>query len=422
MDRPDTRHFHQLYGEKKQRATYQKKDFADYTLMTLLSGAVVCLVYGATHPMSLAAIVLAAFMIAVFPLRHGFTLAMPVLFKRPQDVLYSLVYKIRNLKRPYFYALGVLVLENVVIRLTPGWPHQVELANTIALYLFYGHFFAITAYRTVVLIAHLRKREFVREVLMDSAWKSNLERQPNITLQILHAYVTGVLTHIVYLAPWYLVIKYLDFSLILLPVTCVLAVVIQQKWARIVNDWFYRDHWVGHNSELEFVYLHGTHHDAIPSALIGVAGNGHLEGFFRGVVGFPNAFYNPLMAALYYSIDIKIDIDSHQYIPGVFPILPREFYAVTQHSTHHFGRVEPYSFAIELDRPGVSDELRKRFKILPEELRHSIRLDEQLTGFKWDNALHRRLLELVDKYQGGIANAQPTAAEVTGVERQSDHA
>ena len=104
------------------------------------------------------------------------------------------------------------------------------------------------------------------------------------------------------------------------------------------------------------------------------------------MVGFPNAFYNPLMAALYYSIDIKIDIDSHQYIPGVFPILPREFYAVTQHSTHHFGRVEPYSFAIELDRPGVSDELRKRFKILPEELRHSIRLDEQLTGFKWDNA------------------------------------
>mgnify|MGYP003579195317 CR=1 FL=1 len=60
MDRPDTRHFHQLYGEKKQRATYQKKDFADYTLMTLLSGAVVCLVYGAAHPMSLAAIVAAA--------------------------------------------------------------------------------------------------------------------------------------------------------------------------------------------------------------------------------------------------------------------------------------------------------------------------------------------------------------------------
>ena len=109
----------------------------------------------------------------------------------------------------------------------------------------------------MVLIAHLRKREFVREVLMDSAWKSNLERQPNITLQILHAYVTGVLTHIVYLAPWYLVIKYLDFSLILLPVTCVLAVVIQQNWARIVNDWFYRDHWVGHNSELEFVYCTG---------------------------------------------------------------------------------------------------------------------------------------------------------------------
>lgn len=400
MDSIDTGHFHRLYGTKKPRATYQRKDFADYVLMTLITAAVAWLSYGPYQPMSLVALGLSVCMIAVFPLRHGLELSLPILLTRPQDVLYSILYKIQNLKPPYLFALGMLVIENVIIRLTPGLPHHPELIHRIALYVFYAHFLGITAYRTVVLIAHLRNKELVREILMDSAWKVNLERQPNITLQILHAYFTGVLTHIVYLAPWYLVIKYSDFSLVLLPITCVAAVFIQLKWTRAVNDWFYRDHWVGHNSQLEFVYLHGTHHDTIPSALIGVAGNGHLEGFLRGILGFPIAFYNPIMAAVYYSIDIKIDIDSHQYIPGIFPMQPKEFYLVTQHSTHHFGRVEPYSFAIDLDQPGVSDATRKRLAVLPQELRYSIRLDEKLTGFKWDNALHRRLLELVDKYQG----------------------
>ena len=41
-------------------------------------------------------------------------------------------------------------------------------------------------------------------------------------------------------------------------------------------------------SEVEFVYLHGTHHDAIPCALIGVGENGHLEGVFRQIIGFPS--------------------------------------------------------------------------------------------------------------------------------------
>jgi hypothetical protein len=419
MNSIDTGHFHKLYGVKKQRASYQPKDFADYALMTAITAALAWLSYGPYRPMSLVALALSAFMLAVFPLRHGCKLSVPVLVTRPQDVLYCLLYKIQNLKLPYLIALGILLLENLVIRLTPGLPHHTELLHRIALYVFYAHFLGITAYRTIVLIAHLRDRELVREVLMDSAWKVNLERQPNITLQIMHAYVTGVLTHIIYLAPWYLVIKYSEFSLVLLPITCAVAVLIHLRWAEVTNDWFYRDHWVGHNSELEFVYLHGTHHDTIPSALIGVAGNGHLEGFFRGTLGFPIAFYNPIMAAICYSIDIMIDIASHQYIPGIFPVQPRDFYLVTQHSTHHFGRVEPYSFAIDVDQPGVSDAMRKRLRILPQVTQHSIRLDEKLTGFKWDNAAHRRLLELVDKYQG--AKARKTNTDTTLETNTSAH-
>src|SRR5262249_28348925 len=136
-------------------------------------------------------------------------------------------------------------------------------------------------YRTVILIAHLAKRELVREVLMQTPWQRTIKAKTNMTLEILHAYGTGVLTHIVLLAPWYMVIKYSRFSVIFLPVVCLINVIVHLKWMQRYNGWFYRDHWLGHNSELEFVYLHGTHHDAIPSGLIAVSENGFLEGFLR---------------------------------------------------------------------------------------------------------------------------------------------
>ncbi len=393
--------FHKLHGVVRQRATYRARDFFDYTLMIGLTVLTACLAYGAAHPLAIATVLLGLAMVVAFPLRHGFEMAVPIILRRPQDVVYSLVHKIQNIRAPYLYALAALAAENLVIRLTPDLPHHVEFMHQAAQYLFYGHLALISSYRTVILAVHLHKRERVREILLQSSWKGNLQRQPSIVLQIVHGYFTGLLTHIVYLVPWYLVITYSSFSLVLLPLTVIAALLIQRPWTKVINEWFYRDHWVGHNSEFEFVYMHGPHHDALPSGLIGVAGNGYLEGFFRGAAAFPIAFYNPLMAAAFYTIDIKIDIDSHQYIPGIFPILPREFYQVTQHSLHHFGRVAPYSFAIKLDQPGISAEMQKRFRILPDELRNSIALDEQLDGYEWDNAMHRRFLALVDKYQGG---------------------
>lgn len=406
----DAARLHKIYGPVKQRATYRDRDFVDHTLMCAITALIVYVVYGPGHPLSAIGVLLSVFMIVVFPLRHGWTLETPIILKRPQDIVYALVHKVLNIKAPYLFALAALLVENVVIALTPDLPHHVALMHSIALYLFYAHLILISLYRTVILAVHLRKRELVREILLQSSWKSNLERQPRIALQIVHAYATGLLTHIVYLAPWYLVIQHLNFSLVLLPLSTIAAVLIQRKWSRVINDWFYRDHWLGHNAEFEFVYMHGPHHDGIPSGLIGVAGNGYLEGFFRGVVGFPIALYNPLMATVFYSIDIKIDIDSHQYIPGIFPILPREFYQVTQHSLHHLGRVEPYSFAIKLDQPGLSDEMRKRMRILPPELQNSITLDEEMTSYKWDNAVHKRYLALIDKYQGGAVPAETAGA------------
>ena len=400
MKKVDQAFFHKLYGVKKTRIAYHRRDFLDYLLMVLLVAIVVSFSYGFGHIMSTVGLALCAFTLATFIVRHGVEFRVPLILKRPQDVLYMLVYKLQNLKPLYFIALGLLLLENVLIAATPNLPHHVELMRTIAFYLFYAHFIFITAYRTAILVDHLAKKELVREVLMQTPWKRVINEKTNIILEIAHAYCTGLLTHVVLIAPWYFVISYFSFSVIFLPPVCVINAIVYWKWVKVLNMWFYRDHWLGHNSEFEFIYLHGTHHDAIPSGMIAVAENGFLEGFLRFTVGAPAPFYNPIISFIVYMTEIKSDIDVHQYIPGVFPRMPRRWMETAQHSTHHYGMLSPYSMGTKLDQSGVAENNKKKFYIrYPDELTNSIRLDEELTGFKWDNPIQQRTLSLYDKYQ-----------------------
>jgi hypothetical protein len=394
----DVAFFHRLYGLKKPRMQYQRGDFLDYVLMTLATAAVIWFVYGPGSPMATLGFALCAFMIITFVPRHGVLLRVPLILKRPQDILFMLIYKLQNMKPTWFIAAAVLLLENYVIYLTPDFPHHTELMRTIALWLFYIHFISVSAYRTVSLVDHLRKRQHVREVLLETNWKGLVAKRPSIALEIVHAYLTGVLTHMLLIAPWYVVITHVNFSILALPVVVVINAVVQLKFFKTFNDWFYRDHWLGHNSELEFLYLHGTHHDAIPTGLIGVAGNGHLEGFLRHVFGYVTPFLNPFMAFLLYTFEIKRDIDFHQYVPGVFPRLSRELHEINQHSMHHMGSLEPYGIGLLFDQPHVTEEFKKSTR-LPPEILNSIRLDERLSGYKWDSNRYKNYLALVDKYE-----------------------
>lgn len=400
MKTVDAEKFHKILGVKRQRINYQSKDFVDYVVMILMCVALIWFGYGADHIVSIVGFALCAFMIVVFPIRHGAQLKIPFIVKRPQDILYSIIHKVQNLTPHYFIALGLLLLENYIISVTPDLPHKVELAHQIALGVFWTHFIALSLYRTVILFSHLQKKDHVRQVLMESVWKSAVTNPSRVPLEIVHAYFTGLLTHIVHLVPWYLVIKFSNFSLVFLPLTFVIGILIQRSSVEKLNEWFYRDHWLGHNSEFDFIYEHGTHHDAIPSALIGVAGNGFLEGFFRGALAFPMPFFNPVIAGIFYSIDVKSDMDLHQYIPGVFPIMSKEFLGSVQHSLHHYGRLEPYSFGLNLDKP-LTDEVKKQTRLLPDGIKYSYRLDEQLTGYEWDNPRFKWFLDLVDKYNDG---------------------
>src|SRR5215475_14289342 len=305
MTKNDPATFHKLYGTKRPRVVYYKKDFLDYTLMILLSALAILFSYGLRSPLSIVGVALCILALATFILRHGCELRVPLILRKPQEAFYIFIYKLRNLKAVYFIAFGMLLLENFLIVETPKLPHHVEGMRKVALWLFYTHFLSITVYRTIILIDHLAKKELVREVLTQTAWKRVVKPTTNITLEIVHAYCTGVLTHIILIAPWYLVVTHFSFSLVFMPVICVFNIIVHLKWTKVLNAWFYRDHWLGHNSEFDFIFLHGSHHDAIPSGLIAVAENGFLEGLLRHTIGFPSTFYNPLVAFLIYMFDIK---------------------------------------------------------------------------------------------------------------------
>lgn len=390
--------FHKLYGVKRPRMVYQKKDFLDYVLMLAICFACLVLAYGAESAITLIGAVLCLILLISFPVRHGLAFSMPALIKQPQSVLYTLLHKIQNISPVYIFAVTFLALENVVIYLTPNLPHYVDLMRDAGFILFYLHLVVITVYRTISLVDHLKKKKFVKEFLKQTPWRRVIKRQPNISLEIFHAYFTGLLTHILLVAPWFMVLTYVNFSVLLMPLVCFVNFKTNKKFLKYVNAWFYRDHWLGHNSEVEFLYSHGSHHDAIPVGLIAVAGNGFLEGFMRHVIGYPNPFFNPLMAAYSYTVVVKGDIDLHQYVPGIFPKLSREIQKLIQHSIHHLGSLQPYGLAAKLDQPGIAEFIKKRAHGLPDEFTNSATLDEQLNGFEWDNPVYRKYLILLDTY------------------------
>lgn len=390
--------YHKLYGKSVNRLVYRSDDFLDYTLMSVMVVALGAWVFGIDHPLTYIVAALSLWMVIAFTIRHGVSLRVPTLFRRPQEAVYMVLYKLQNMRLAYFIAAALIAAENLAIWLTPDWPHHTDFMRKLGLGLFYAHLALLTVYRTVILVDHLRKRAHVRAFLNETSWRAALRRQPSIVLEILHAYFTGVLTHIMLLAPWYFALTHFQYSVLFLPLTIPLGIYVHSRFLQVVNLWFYRDHWVAHHSEFEFLYLHGPHHDAIPSGLIGVSGNGVLEGVMRHTVGGPGIFYSPVVDFLLHSFDVKVDIDGHQYIPGVYPNVPKSIQMINQHSSHHFGKLEPYGLALKLDQPDVPEDIKKRAKMFTEEQQNSIRLDVKLNNFQWDNQRYLQYLALYDKY------------------------
>ena len=397
MDKKRVSALHEINYKSRPRVSYNKRDFLDYLIMICVCMALLIAAFEEQILLLWTGIALCIFMVVSFVWRHGVSLKIPLILNKPEQFFFSLFYKIKNVPLVTFIAFVALMMENLFVSVTPELPHYSELLRQIFVFIFFFHLALISVYRTAILVAHLNKKELVSEILEQSPIK-NFIRGKSISLEIIHAYFTGVLTHIMLLIPWYLVINYIDFSLVLLPLSCFISYKVHILFYKTKNYWYYRDHWLGHNMEFDFVYLHGGHHDAIPSGLIGVAGNGFIEGVTRHTLGHPTSYLNPLVSFVLHCKSIKRDIDSHQYIPGIFPKVTTS--RTSFHSIHHYGNLEPYGLGLRMGESTKNEKigLFSILRVLPSEYTNAIALDEEATGFNIQHNKYRWYIKLVDKY------------------------
>lgn len=153
--------------------------------------------------------------------------------------------------------VALIAIENIAIWMTPNLPHHTQLMREIGLGLFYGHLALLTIlpHRDLAAICAQDMRDFLMETSWKAAPETATQYQPRVAACIFHR--TADPYHAA--APWYFAITHFQYSVLLLPLTIPLGIFIHSRFLKVVNQWFYRDHWLAHHSEFEFIYLHGPH-------------------------------------------------------------------------------------------------------------------------------------------------------------------
>jgi hypothetical protein len=287
------------------------------------------------------------------------------------------------------FALGVLELPVYLARLT--WLHAKNLRLPVLLFvvalageaavkrwlpdsrwndlvpyywIFAIHFIALTTFRTIVLVAHLRGASTVRGVLESapSTWRPLIKRF-SVAGLCTHAYVTGVITHLAAWIPvlilWRLTNPTWTREAILFSVAVVYRLTHAKLRGRSVPDVLHQllfaderslgrivvtfqvAHEISHRSRFNFTIFHGHHHDAIPSSLIGSAGGTGIGESMERNVYFGWLTWSCLAVGLVHSYAVVFDMLGHQFIPGVFPYSSSIVRRRRHHVVHHYGKLQP---------------------------------------------------------------------------------
>jgi len=334
--------------------TYTDKDFALYAVSLFTYGLLLSFALS-----SVALIVVSwsalAFLLAVFFAKHGaaWDAKVPGVLLRgvahyPLDLLHDL--------RKSAVALSPLILCYLVALVGEGLLGS-SLSGSIWSkpfpfeYLFWGHLALVTAFRTYILVDHLRKSAHVQSVLEETSWRRHFG-DVSVRVHILQAYITGVLTNLSLLIgplifyklsqPTVLreVILLVTYPVLLFVIFCTKSV-----FSKSVETDFFRffgeDHERAHKSRFQFTLFHGQHHDAIPSALIASDGVGFLEGVQKTWTRLHALQSVSLFMLLRGLCANYVDIVGHQYIPGVFPYCKLSLHLKNHHMAHHMGSLLP---------------------------------------------------------------------------------
>lgn len=229
-------------------------------------------------------------------------------------------------------------------------------------------FGALTAYRTVVLVDHLRKAGHVRAVLEGSAWARELKGL-STWQHLVHAWVTGELATLAYFVPCLVFWRFTEptwarelvlFGLGAVVVLASLRGLRTRETAGPVSKGFrflvafalpgskaaQRDggltHGADHTSRFGFTLFHGHHHDAVPCALVGGPGVGLLEAFDNGLLYLP-WLTSALVLCVTFGAYAVVDMQFHQYVAGAFPFVRSVLGFRVHHVAHHFFSLKPLS-------------------------------------------------------------------------------
>lgn len=336
---------------------YNAADAVDYSTMLGLTGAVASLCFGATHTLATLAWLSVGWLLIAFPLRHGCTLRWPLLLTDGCVLPRMLAYKLDNARPQLLVSAAVMCMEQAAISATPTWQHRLDEHREFLKTLFFAAFWGVTVIRVGLLGAHVWHRQRVFDFLAGSPWRKVLRKGTGVHWQLLHlshAFVTGVLCHILAVAPLYVLITSMQHSVVLLPLR-VAADCAVFAWFHVYdwNDWLYRDHWVSHHDAADFLFLHGPHHDALPVSLMAAHDVGMLEGFLRFSVGHPEGFMSPMVTAPLRGVQVLADMVFHQYVPGVAPYSQVIVYYGHHHAEHHFLRLHPLGSGFDRSPDGV---------------------------------------------------------------------
>jgi hypothetical protein len=359
--------------EANQRAfiVYKKNDFILYVFSLLVLGALSAVALHGWVEIGVVQVLL-AYMIYCFVMRHGASwdaTCFPELFRGlitfPGYVGGLMRMRAKRLLAPALVFAVALTAEFAARRWLPGsfWTHAVPYYEIFAI-----HFLVVTAFRTVVLGSHLARAATVRDVLetAPSNWR-RMMKSLSVENLCFHSYVTGVLTHLAAWLPcllfWKLTGPTWSRELVILgaAVAWRLAVVRVRGMTRldIAHQLFFADfaslrsigqafessHEKAHYSRFHFTVLHGHHHDAIPSSLLGSApsGSGIGENLERTFY-FGWLFWSVVGTAITHTYAVIFDMVGHQFIPGIFPFSRWLVRRRRHHVVHHYGKIRPLGF------------------------------------------------------------------------------
>lgn len=282
------------------------------------------------------------------------------------------IWTLRHRQAPHLVLFFCAIAAELTLRRSnPGSPW---LRPFPFLGFFAASFVAISAFRTWVFVAHLRKVALVRTVLEQSTWRREL-RGIGTWNQIVHGYVTGLVSNACLYVPalifWRLTEPTLVreatlffgyFALLWIRTrgglesqaggrsafsrwmsSLVVSPDVSLSLRERSEDLFkamYENHEQDHQSRFHFTVFHGHHHDALPSAVMASAETGLVEAIDRGI-SYLTFIQSSTTFLILNSYMTYIDMLGHQYIPGVFPYSRLVVQGRTHHVAHHYGSLRP---------------------------------------------------------------------------------